>query len=432
MAESFITQCPHCGTSFRVKNEQLAVANGSVRCGACLQVFSARNHVVTTAVPAQSIPKPTPKPAPAKAPVAAARAAQRPSPVRAPAKPPAKEDFGFAADDDDDAEFLFSDGADDDDFLFNDSPDDSLFDDDEIDDGLGELSDSFMNLHDSSKTQKTANHFQKEAVDMAKGVLEDDTDDESWAESMLEEIEKEEKATAVKPAVFESRDLSRRPANSPQRAAAQRNTAPAPQQTQSTKLMEFENEFTSTGSIAAQVVNNASQEIELDFHADDRLHRLRPLGWVGVFMLMTILAAQFAWIARDNYARMDQWRGLYSKACGVLGCSLPEQIDLEAIRTSVLVREHKDPLLKDIRMVDVVLTNKAPFKQPFPTMVMQYTDVNGQLVADQMFDPADYLKGELTGVDLMPVNTRVYISFPIRNPAKNAINYQLILKRNVK
>ena len=193
MAESFITQCPHCGTSFRVKNEQLAVANGSVRCGACLQVFSARNHVVTTAVPAQSIPKPTPKPAPAKAPVAAARAAQRPSPVRAPAKPPAKEDFGFAADDDDDAEFLFSDGADDDDFLFNDSPDDSLFDDDEIDDGLGELSDSFMNLHDSSKTQKTANHFQKEAVDMAKEVLEDDTDDESWAESMLEEIVAEAK-----------------------------------------------------------------------------------------------------------------------------------------------------------------------------------------------------------------------------------------------
>ena len=199
--------------------------------------------------------------------------------------------------------------------------------------------------------------------------------------------------------------------------------------TTQTSVMSFENEFTSTGSIAAQVVNKASQDIELDFHADDRLHRLRPLGWLAVALLLVILAAQFAWMARDTYARMDQWRGLYQAACNTLGCTLPEQVDLDAIRTSVLVREHKDPLLSDLRMVDVVLTNKAPFKQPFPSIIMQYTDVNGQLVADQRFEPSTYLKGELTGVELMPINTRVYISFPIRNPAKNAINYQLILKR---
>jgi len=429
MAESFITQCPHCGTSFRVKTEQLAVANGSVRCGACLQVFSARNHVVTTAIPVQKTPKvtpPAPTPRPSRA-AAKAKPTTKPSPARAPAKPtaqpPATKDFGFTTDDDDDAEFLFSDDAnDDDEFLFNDGPGDSLFDEDEQDDGLGELSDSFMNLHDSSKTQKTANHFQKEAEEMEQDVLGDDTDDESWAESMLEEIEKEDKISTSKPAVFESRDVSQRSNSRPQ----QRSTTT----TQSSLLMNYENDFTSTGSIAAQVVNKASQEIELDFHADDRLHRLRPLGWVAVLLLVTLLLGQFAWLARDKYARMDQWRGLYQSACDTLGCALPEQIDLEAIRTSVLVREHKDPLLKDIRMVDVVLTNKALFKQPFPTLVMQYTDVNGQLVADQMFNPASYLKGELTGVDLMPVNTRVYISFPIRTPTKNAINYQLILKRS--
>jgi predicted Zn finger-like uncharacterized protein len=41
-----VTRCPECSTSFRVTEDQLAVANGAVRCGACLQVFSATDHLV--------------------------------------------------------------------------------------------------------------------------------------------------------------------------------------------------------------------------------------------------------------------------------------------------------------------------------------------------------------------------------------------------
>ena len=176
MAESFITQCPHCGTSFRVRTEQLAVANGSVRCGACLQVFSARNHVVTTSVPAQKATtapaKKTANTKQAARPVAPvkAQAASKPKPVPSPIpKPPMKEEFDFPSDDDDDAEFLFSDGGDDDDYLFEDGSEDSLFEEDEQDDGLGELSDSFMNLNDSAKTQKTP----KKELDIAKRRMKD-------------------------------------------------------------------------------------------------------------------------------------------------------------------------------------------------------------------------------------------------------------------
>jgi hypothetical protein len=399
-------------------------------------VFSARNHVVTTSVPAQkTAPKakkaaPKPKAAPAARKTAPKPQAKKPAPkpqARKPAPkptapPPKRSDFGFTTDDDDDAEFLFSDGEDDD-FVFDDGPEDSLFDEDAQDEGFGELSDSFLNLNDSSSANKKVNHFQKETQEIEQEELEDEeTTDESWAESMLEEIEKEDKISISKPAVFESRDVGH-----------QKSQPNVQTSTQSSMLMDFDDDFSTTGSHAAQgptasqVVNSASQEIELDFHADERLHRLRPLGWLVVALLAVLLTAQLAWLSRDTYARMDQWRGLYQKACDVLNCQLPEQINLNDIRTSILVREHKDPLLKDIRMVDVVLTNKAPFKQPFPAMLLQYTDVNGKLVADQSFHPDNYLKGELTGVELMPINTRVYISFPIQTPSKNAVNYQLIL-----
>ena len=40
MTESFVTQCPHCQTRFRVTRAQLGMARGAVRCGACLQVIA--------------------------------------------------------------------------------------------------------------------------------------------------------------------------------------------------------------------------------------------------------------------------------------------------------------------------------------------------------------------------------------------------------
>ena len=39
-----VTSCPHCSTSFRVTQAQVEAANGSVRCGSCLQVFHAEDN----------------------------------------------------------------------------------------------------------------------------------------------------------------------------------------------------------------------------------------------------------------------------------------------------------------------------------------------------------------------------------------------------
>ena len=49
MSESqlLIAECPSCRTRFRVTAEQLAVADGRVRCGACLAVFDGRDAEVT-------------------------------------------------------------------------------------------------------------------------------------------------------------------------------------------------------------------------------------------------------------------------------------------------------------------------------------------------------------------------------------------------
>lgn len=46
MTNNRFTQCPHCKASFKVSSEQLAVANGRVRCGACMNIFDAIAYTV--------------------------------------------------------------------------------------------------------------------------------------------------------------------------------------------------------------------------------------------------------------------------------------------------------------------------------------------------------------------------------------------------
>jgi len=46
-SQSLISECPSCQTRFRVTVEQLAVAEGRVRCGACLAVFDGREAEVS-------------------------------------------------------------------------------------------------------------------------------------------------------------------------------------------------------------------------------------------------------------------------------------------------------------------------------------------------------------------------------------------------
>ncbi|MGH8353954.1 MAG: MJ0042-type zinc finger domain-containing protein, partial [Pseudomonas sp.] len=82
MTDSFVTQCPHCQTSFRVSRAQLGAAHGAVRCGACLHLFNATQHLLGEQ---PATPKPAGAPPPRPSTPAAAPAAAKTAP---PGKPP--------------------------------------------------------------------------------------------------------------------------------------------------------------------------------------------------------------------------------------------------------------------------------------------------------------------------------------------------------
>ena len=87
------TQCPHCGTTFRVASDQLKLRGGIVRCGSCQEIFDGSASLVDLDAPPVQAPAEPAPPAPSLVPEPAAAPApevQAEAPVVA-ASPPEDE-----------------------------------------------------------------------------------------------------------------------------------------------------------------------------------------------------------------------------------------------------------------------------------------------------------------------------------------------------
>lgn len=149
-----VTRCPQCKTAFRVTPNQLAVANGMVRCGSCLSVFKALDHDITAPASQQPQPSTTPPPVADK-------------PKTEPEQP--TEPLGqFNV-----AEELISDQ----------------------DEGAGlELDDDIYDLDTSSQNQKTS-LFDRKLKPITEHTRE--SADESWALDMLADLEDDDEIEPI-------------------------------------------------------------------------------------------------------------------------------------------------------------------------------------------------------------------------------------------
>lgn len=415
MSESHVTQCPHCRTSFRVSQAQLAAAHGVVRCGACLHVFNAAEQLFGPGTTTAAV----------KAPSAAAQQFH----AGTGSKPAAKK------------------AVDDTLWIHDDLDLDSLDLDEELarlEEQEQQLSQQFLALE---RAPRTTERFDDSEVDDPK-----DIHDESWTEALLRD-------EPVKPerARFELQESDAQPQAA---AAAERRVAePAPPTTPHKQPIVDnleEADEPRLGSLDDEPLEQAHtdeaphserEEPKLTrnepglreerlFDLDDEPLQLdwqQPQGtaWGRVFgwSLLNLLAAagllaQYATYNFDELARQDRYRPWFEQLCPSIGCSLPSKVDIDQIRSSnLVVRSH--PEFSGALIVDAILYNRAPFAQPFPLLEMRFADLGGQLVASRRFKPSEYLAGELAGQREMPPQTPIHISLDILDPGTRAVNYSL-------
>ncbi|WP_430461692.1 DUF3426 domain-containing protein [Thalassolituus sp. LLYu03] len=419
-----VTRCPHCQTSFRVRDEHLSVAKGLVRCGSCLQVFKAADYFVdeqpkATAKPHSVLKGPskpiiTPKP--------------KPAPVSKP-KVTDDDDVGLIHDDMDD-----------------DPIPDKLVDDPFVDFNLRapdskprpaprmelELDESVFSIRNASTHSLD---FVDPDSDDEEGKAHDD--DESWANALLDEDDEsgEVKVSTSKLKLSDTSDFN--------------FDLPPPEDDDFRGFIDDEDEdpserprndsFTLGGE---SLLETEELEITLPPQSVSRLQdeplrlvkRAResnfPWGWFSASVVMLLIAgAQTLYFHFDEWARSPGWRPWYAKICDISGCQLPRIQNIREMSTQhLVVRPH--PELQRALVVDTLLLNKAGYEQPFPDLTLVFRDLNDNIVASRRFKPAQYLSGELAGQTEMPVQTPVHIALEVVDPGPEAVSYAIALESN--
>ncbi|MEA1763440.1 DUF3426 domain-containing protein [Pseudomonas syringae pv. tomato] len=447
MTDSFVTQCPHCQTSFRVSHAQLSVARGVVRCGACLQVFNAARQLLE-----QRAIDDSEKVALAAVPViieqprAEPRLESEPGPTLTP-KPTSEpiSETGKAPDDDDPWQVSEMD-------LDNLNLDEELA---RLEQRETRRPDTFAspasdigngNGNGNGNVSLTAKRDTRQADEAAWIDTVHNDDVEHLPELHAEVIDHTD--TSEEPAPLSDNDRTE-PSLSldknldddePRVPVVIQHKALLAEKAERWSAVDDDDEdhddhepepeqrgkrSRSEPAVRDQTLLDLTDDpLQLDWQRP-KPRWGRRFAW-GLLILLALagLAVQYVWYHFDQLARQDQYRPWFQQICPQIGCKVPSKVNISQLKSSnLVVRSH--PEFQGALVVDAIIYNRAPFSQPFPLLELRFSDTGGQLIASRRFKPSEYLSGEMAGKEEMPPQTPIHIALDILDPGAKAVNYSL-------
>jgi len=144
-------------------------------------------------------------------------------------------------------------------------------------------------------------------------------------------------------------------------------------------------------------------------------------------ILILAVAAQYSWANIDTYLRDSRFVVITGFICNFANCPDAQRFDLSLFSTDqLLVIDH--PSVPDALQIDFIFSNKAEFEQLFPLVELNFLDLNNRPVANRLFKPEDYLEQELQQFTQLPPNSSIQVRLEIADPGAAAINYSLALR----
>lgn len=432
------TRCPHCTSVFNITDDQLAARGGHVRCGSCLQVFRADQHLVDGIIsPVQTPPaanhSSSQTPAPQSMPIMAKEQHAAPQPqstANSPSKKKKKDDESWAMD-------LLGDlGAELEEDLANLSAqkpkEDIVADvappptkaakpakkplfDDEISDLLQE---AWVEPSDSAPLKGLS------GVDKIK-----ENADESWAQALMSELEEEEKKEKAKNYSMElapqrnKETVRKKEVPTPIEKDSSSNTKATTKSEQDDDLLSFLNNNTSTTNT---LKTNTNLPLEIKAQPMISINWSYWLTWSFMCILaVMLLAVQYIYFNFNDLAFNDKTRPQLLQLCDSIGCHVPEPPDASLLVINKLViRKH--PNTQGALQVNAIIFNKAHFAQPLPALKLSFLSKKRAVTATRAFQPKEYLQGD-AGKNLrrIPPETPIHIQLDIVDPKVDMNSYKM-------
>lgn len=150
---------------------------------------------------------------------------------------------------------------------------------------------------------------------------------------------------------------------------------------------------------------------------------LGPLGWfIGILILGAVGLAQAIYYQRYQLIENPRYQQQVINLCEVLPCAPTAFASTEQLR--LLERNvFTHPVARDALMVTGSFTNQAPFVQKLPDMLISLFDVQGKLIANRLFTPAQYMLDDKSRGVIEP-EAIVQFRLEVVDPGTDALTYE--------
>jgi hypothetical protein len=144
-------------------------------------------------------------------------------------------------------------------------------------------------------------------------------------------------------------------------------------------------------------------------------------GLTSLVLILTLIG-QYAYVQRDELARHVELRPWLEWLCLHAGCELPLMRSPELVRIAGRdIRRHPD--IDDALIVNVTMTNHAPYVQAWPVIQLGFYDLRNRPLALRRFTVDEYLPHGLSIEDGIPVQTPIRVRLDIVDPGPEAVNF---------
>lgn len=137
-------------------------------------------------------------------------------------------------------------------------------------------------------------------------------------------------------------------------------------------------------------------------HATPATAARRRWPWaVAIGALMLALALQLLLAQRQELAASARWRPLITGLCGALQCGVPPWREPAAF-TMLSRNVQPKPGAPGVLTASASFRNDARWPQPWPTLVLGLSDIDGHQVGLRAFSPGEYRGDAAAGGELAP------------------------------
>ena len=165
----------------------------------------------------------------------------------------------------------------------------------------------------------------------------------------------------------------------------------------------------------------ASSEIAIETMLPIKRYKRKIwLTRITSFLFVLLLITQVAWFKQKDIVKFPLGHQLFEKSCALLGCKVPNKVDLEKIK--IIKKSFKEhAFIPHALEVTLVVKNTAKFEQPYPKLKITLLNNHKTKISQRVFNKEEYLHQKTN--NLMPINKPIIFSLIIEEKGRRATTF---------